>query len=223
MAGERPVTQYAVTVTRTTWLTPDTVEVRLTRPSGFDYLPGQKISFFHDSVQRDYTLLGPPDEPELALCVRHIPQGRFSPLLAMAEPGDRFHVSRPFGFFTFKASDRTPVFVATGTGVAPFVAFVRAGVRGFHLLHGVRSRQDLYYEAELANAAERYIPCLSEFSADDPPTDAFTGRVDRCLTERLPDGAYDFYLCGRNDMIREVMLLIDERWDGAYVFTESFF
>jgi len=214
---------YTIHVIGRRWLNERIFEIRFDRPPGFDFQPGQKIGFRFQAATWDYTLLGPVESPELSLCVRHLPEGRFSPRLATVKPGEPFQITAASGFFTFRPSSRQAVFVATGTGVAPFVAFARAGVRGFDLFYGVRSAADLVYGPELAAAARAYRPCLS-----DPPAAAgdpgfFAGRVDACLAQRLAPGMYDFYLCGKGDMIRNVMRLIDERFPDSRVFTETFF
>jgi benzoate/toluate 1,2-dioxygenase reductase component len=218
------MTDYTLEVTGHRWLTAQTIEVRFGRPRGFDFLPGQKVRLAYGQLERDYTLLGPRNAVDLAVCVRHIPEGRLSPRLAESKVGDLFQASPAFGYFTFNTSPRHPVFIATGTGIAPFVAFVRDGVRDFDLLHGVRSAEELYYHQELASTARHYIPCLSgaQLPVGMWPL-AFAGRVGQGLQALLPSGAYDFYLCGRGDMIRDVMGIIDERYEGSHVFNEIFY
>ena len=214
---------YTVSVTGRQWLSDETFELSFSHPTGFAYLAGQKVGFTGAGEGREYTLLGPPHISELAICARLIPNGRFTPLLADAAIGDQFQITAASGFFTFKPSSRPAVFIATGTGIAPFVAFVRAGVRGFNLLHGVRSADELYYRSELAPAAARYIPCITGGFDPYKNPHAFAGRVDACLHERFEPGAYDFYLCGRTEMLRDVSRLIDRRFEGSSVFTEAFF
>jgi hypothetical protein len=36
-------------------------------------------------------------------------------------------------------------------------------------------------------------------------------------------GLYDFSLCGREEMIRDVILLVDQRFPDSLVYTESFY
>jgi ferredoxin-NADP reductase len=48
------------------------------------------------------------------------------------------------------------------------------------------------------------------------------GRVTGYLEGHLPLGAYDFYLCGRGEMIREVILLADQKFPDSLVYTEPF-
>jgi ferredoxin-NADP reductase len=116
------------------------------------------------------------------------------------------------------------VFVATGTGVAPFVAMARAGVKDFVLLHGVRRFLDLYYEPLFRKTARLYVPCVS--AVKDPTkgtAGGFGGRVTGYLADHMASGPYDFYLCGNGDMIRDVILLVDRKFPDSRVYTETFY
>jgi benzoate/toluate 1,2-dioxygenase reductase subunit len=55
------------------------------------------------------------------------------------------------------------------------------------------------------------------------PANTFRGKVTGYLEQHLTPEAYDFYLCGRSEMIRDVTLLVDERFPGSLVYTESFY
>ena len=200
------------------------VEIELTRPAGFSFVPGQRIRFIQKSNERDYSLISTPEDPTLLLCVREVAGGAFSPYLASARVETRFHFSGPHGYFTFRSTSRTPVFIATGTGIAPFVSMGRSGEKGFILLHGVRSPQDLYYASFFRKIAKAYIPCISAFPmGSHSPAGNFAGRVTDYLETELPPLPYDFYLCGRGDMIRDATLLVDERFSDSYVYTEIFY
>jgi benzoate/toluate 1,2-dioxygenase reductase component len=106
-------------------------------------------------VRRDYTLLGPLEAARSSGLLR-APHSRgpvFSPT-GRRPAGRAFRGDRPLRLFYFQATRRIrSVWVATGTGIAPFVAFVRAGVRGFDLLHGCGPVAELYYRDELSRAA----------------------------------------------------------------------
>ena len=215
---------YPVPVTGRTWLTDQTFEIRFARPAGFDFLPGQKIKLMAGPTHRTYTLINAPHDDDLAICVRHIPQGKISSLLAGVPMGRMLHLSPAFGFFLYQPGRYPSVFVATGTGIAPFVAFARAGVRDFHLLHGVRQAAELYYHDLLADCAHAFVPCLTAAPSHLPQwPQLFTGRVTTYLETRLAAGDYDFYLCGRGEMVRDAMRIIDRRFPSSRVFTETFF
>ncbi len=210
--------RYRTTIRSRAWLSPRTFSLTLDRPRGFAFTPGQSISVGMGGTTRDYSIASGRDEEPLSLCVRLIPTGSLSPVLAAAAEGAACTIEGPHGLFTLRESERPPVFVATGTGIAPFVSMARTGCRGFSLFHGVRSENELCFQDELRPAADLYIPCLSL----DPRDDAFSGRVTEAAVHHLAPGPYDFYLCGGRAMIRDFTVLADERFPGSRIFMEVF-
>jgi NAD(P)H-flavin reductase len=147
-----------------------------------------------------------------------------SSFMASAELGSRIHFSGPDGYFTFRPSPRSAIFVATGTGIAPFVSMVRSGVESVTLLHGVRIPDELYYKSLFKKFKQNYIPCLSGTIPEPHPlSHVFRGRVTEYIGRFLNSGGYDFYLSGRSEMIRDVILLVDEKFSDSIVYTEAFF
>ncbi len=135
-----------------------------------------------------------------------------------------FEISHPYGFFTYQPSAHKAVFVATGTGVAPFVAYAKSGIKNFILLHGVGSEAELYYSDLFLTAAAQYVGCLSQGDeADAFDGEIFPGRVTSYLQNQLPSGVYDFYLCGSGVMVRDALEIIDSRFPDSRVFSETFF
>lgn len=204
-----------------TWLSPGTFELVLEKPAGFFFKAGQRIRIFFNSKERDYSLACAPGDAQLAICIRHVPEGRVSPRLANAAVGSAICISEPFGHFLFQPSEAQAVWIATGTGIAPFRSMAAGGASGFTLIHGVRVSEELYYGDELRHSASRYYPCLSSKGALLPG--AFSGRVTDFVQKHLDSGVYDFYLCGRREMIRDMMFLIDDRFPTSRIFTEMFF
>jgi ferredoxin-NADP reductase len=204
------------------WLTTLTLELRFKRPNDFSFLPGQKIRFIEPTFSRDYTLINGPIDEALAICVRLVPGGRFSPRLAAAAAEEVFRVEGPIGYFTMQPSRRPVVWVATGTGIAPFVAFARAGNRAHLLLHGVRQAVDLYYRDLFTGRVDEYRACISG-QGEQLDSECFCGRVTDYLEQKLSASEYDFYLCGRSEMIAEAMGTIDRRFGNSSVFIETFY
>ena len=206
------------------WLTEKVFEIELSRPASFQFMAGQRIRFLHGPMRRDYSLITGPTDSALALCVHNFAEGQFSPILASAPVGSSLSFTGPHGYFTYRPSNRPAVFVATGTGIAPFLSMVRSGVAGFTLLHGVRNPEQLYYQNDFRRTARLYIPCLSATpSGQGIPDNGFLGRVILYLEEHHPLETYDFYLCGGQEMIRDVIFLVDERFPGSLVYTEIFY
>jgi benzoate/toluate 1,2-dioxygenase reductase component len=207
-----------------TWLSKKAFQIQLVRPSDFQFIPGQNIRLVYGDIERYYSIISAPHEPIIELCIRFIKEGSFSPILAAAEPGSEFQFTGPHGYFTFKPSKRHPVFVATGVGIAPFVSMARSGITHFTLLHGVKYAKELYYESFFRKTASRFIPCLSDSNAKDSDLpNIFHGRVIDFIQKELPRTEYDFYLCGRGEMVRDVTLLADEFFPGSLVYNEVFF
>lgn len=201
-----------------------TFELAFNRPADFSFIAGQRIRIIQDGFDRDYTLISAPADTELTICVRLIPNGKVTPYLIKADLGCPIQFCGPYGYFLYRPSVRPAVFIATGTGIAPYVSFARCGVQGFSLIHGVRHPEELYYQDIFKTAARTYIPCLSSPPAPTGSSgDPFCGRVTDYLSRHWPAGTYDFYLCGRTDMIRDITHIVDDRFSDSHLFSEAFF
>jgi len=204
------------------WLGTETFELTLSRPKAFDFAPGQRIDIRKDDIARAYSLVSAPAERKLTLCIRRIANGRLSPWLAEVEPDTPIHFSGPFGYFLFHPSSHPAIFVATGTGIAPFVSMARAGVRNVTLLHGAASAEQVYYGPWLAERVEHYTACLSSPAPENTPFSTFPGRVTDFIDQQLSGLSYDFYICGRPAMVRDVVRMIDARFPDTKVRMEIF-
>ena len=224
---EIPVTEDTIQTTELLerrWLSEKAFEIKLSRPSTFVFTAGQTIRFVYNGYERYYSFISGPDDPTLSLCVRFVEKGTFSVVLATAEPGTQFQVTGPHGYFTYKPSSRPAMFVATGTGIAPFVSIAGSGVGGFTLLHGVSYIEDLYYRDQFRSISAKYAPCVSNTPAKDlQPHGFFHGKVTDWIARNLAPAQYDFYLCGRQEMVRDVTHLVDEHFPGSFIYTEVFF
>jgi ferredoxin-NADP reductase len=215
---------YSSELVHRRWLSTKAFEIGLSRPAGFDFQAGQGICIVYEGHTRHYSLTNAPAEPVLSLCVRHIREGLFTPVLAEADLGTRFEYTGPRGYFLFRPSQRPAVFVATGTGIAPFLAMFRSGITAAFVLHGVRTAAELYYGQFLSTLPVTYIACLSEaITSAGLAASVYAGKVTGYIKNRLDRRAYDFYLCGNADMIRDVTLLVDQGFPDSRVYTETFY
>jgi benzoate/toluate 1,2-dioxygenase reductase subunit len=215
------VSLYTAALLKRQWLSDRSFEIILSLPPQFTFQPGQRICLSLAGHERDYSIVSAPGESELALCIRCVAGGKVSALLSVIDIGSSLLISGPYGYFTYKPSPRPAVFIATGTGIAPFCSMARSGLSGFTLLHGVSRTDDLYYSSLFQKSAKKYVPCLTKNRK--LPANAFKGNVAAYLQGHLEPKAYDFYLCGRREMIRDVTLLIDERFPESLVYTELFY
>lgn len=158
---------------------PEPMLVRIAfRPgTAVDYLAGQYVGLRYGGHSRAYSLASSPTAGELEICVRRVPGGRLSPRLCEElSPGDEVTVRGPRGDLVLdEPSDRDLVFLATGTGVAPFKGMIdylfETGQgpdetdRDVWLFLGAAWEDDLPYREAFREYAERdgfhFVPCLS--------------------------------------------------------------
>ena len=107
-------------------LTPDVHHFEFEVPGieQFAFTPGQFISVVdHDNgkeTMRAYSIASPRSGNRFALCLNRVPDGIEAPWLFDLKRGDEVDVREPLGCFTLRHPGRRAVFVATGTGIAPF-------------------------------------------------------------------------------------------------------
>ena len=120
-------------------------------------------------VARPFSFVNPPDDPVLEFYGIVVPEGPLSPLLARLKPGDSLQVAdNPAGWLIL--SEVPPAeelwLVATGTGIAPFLAMLRTQApwqryRRVILVHGVRRADELVYRDMIEELMRAHPGCLS--------------------------------------------------------------
>jgi len=158
--------------------------------------------------------------------IRHVPHGAFTPLLWQRHVGDPLHIRGPKGRFLLQDDGRTCLFVASGTGLAPFMSMLdtlrdRGQTRDIVLLHGVSYDHDLAWRDELEQLAAsgefplRYVATVSR-PQGSPNWTGLTGRVETIVGSQLdtlgltPENT-TMYLCGNPEMISAVEAIALQR------------
>lgn len=172
------------------------------------------------AINREYSIYSAEGDPYLEFLVRRVEGGAVSSALARLTAGDLVQISGPYGSFCLSDGDVTHrrfVFVASGTGIAPFASFVRTYPQlNYRLFHGVRHESETYDQA--LYAPERYIPCISRPHSGD------SRRVTQVLSQVDMDREALYYLCGNRNMITDtVTVLRDAGVPGGNIFMETFF
>ena len=174
-----------------------------------------------DNQVREYSIYSTENDPYLEVLIKEVEDGLVSRKLHRVKVGDSISVDGPFGFFTIDEEKRKNgkfLFVATGTGLAPFHSLAGSYPDlDYKILHGVRFAEEAY-ESDLYPEG-RYTLCTSR---DDRGN--FTGRVTDYLTINKVDSDTLVYLCGNCDMIYEVYdLLTSHGLDSDQIKTEVYF
>jgi len=188
-----------------------------------DFTPGQWVSITETvkekKVTRAYSLASAPRGNRFELCLNRVKEGLFSPWLFKLEPGQSLAMRGPLGSFTPKQPFSDSVLIATGTGVAPFRAFLQSkpvaeSDAQITLLLGARYEESLLYKQEFENVETtrpgfRFLPTLTR-----PPAGwgGLTGRVQTHLDEVLSGRTeVDVYICGLRAMVDEVRTMLSVR------------
>jgi ferredoxin-NADP reductase len=181
----------------------------------FRFTPGQFISLKHifggRELTRAYSIASPPHGNRFALCLNRIESGTFSNYLFSLEPGAELELTEPLGYFTLRRPERPALFVATGTGVAPFRSLLLQHLpesgEPRTLVLGCRYVDGLLYNDELQTLAARY-PHFSYWPTVTRPDESWqgrTGRVQAHLDEALAGRTdVDVYICGLKEMVDDV-------------------
>ena len=185
-----------------------------------DFIPGQFVSVYYPHpggkiVRRAYSIASSPNvKNHFDLCLKLIPTGTVTPWFWNFNEGERFKVQGPLGKFVLPDTiDFDIVFVATGTGLAPFRSMIQtllpAGFkRKIGLIFGVRYDNAIPYHEEWLALEKQYanftyIPTISRPSSE---WKGETGYVQTKIEKFFPDAAgKQVYICGLNDMIQAVL------------------
>jgi ferredoxin-NADP reductase len=188
----------------------------------FTFVPGQFVSMNQvineKKITRAYSIASAPSETNrFELCLNLVHEGLLSPRLFQMQPGDAIEIRPPLGMFVLRNPPRDTVFIATGTGIAPFRSILKAQLhaasQAITLVFGVRHESHLMYRAEFEEMASqvphfRFLPTLSR------PTASWTGRsghVQKHLHEAIGERRdVDVFLCGLKLMVDDVRNILKE-------------
>ncbi len=202
-------------------------------PDVGQFAPGQFLQLGIDQedghLHRPYSVASPHGDV-LEFFIVLVEDGRLTPHLWKMESGDTVDVSaRAAGSFTLGhcPDGETLWLVATGTGLAPYIAMLRTDeawdrYQKVVVVHGVRYASDLAYQEELGEHLARfgedrfaYVPVVSREDVDH----ALRGRITACmLNDSLEQAAGAelstdscVMMCGNPDMLNEAESLLEQR------------
>jgi len=189
----------------------------------FSFIAGQVLELATDPNEkpRMYSIASGTGEEDIQILYNIKPGGELTPKMATLQSGDYIYRSEPSG--NFYGSAKPSVWIATGTGIAPFISMWRSGLkRDKMIIHGGRFVHSFYFEDEFIDKPEsKYIRCSSREEGQA----IYHGRITKWLSEAadLPlDRKY--YLCGSTEMVVEVRdILIDKGLPFDHIVAEIYF
>lgn len=207
--------RFSTTVVSLDPLTSEIIRLRLDRPSGFHYKPGQYVTLYNpEGIGRSYSLASVPVlDPFLEFHIRLVPKGQVSGWVHNElKVGDSASISDAIGNCFYVAGDaqQSLLLVGTGSGLAPLYGIVRDALHQSHqgtikLYHGSSTLAGIYLQQELQQLAKNhanfhYIPCVSRESA----ASVLQGRPTAVALEQNPKlSGWRAYVCGEPAMVND--------------------
>lgn len=197
--------------------------------------------------ERPYSIVSAPHEKSLEFFFELVPHGQVTPRFHKLRVGDEITLRKSAkGNFTLDLSGKRPnhFLIATVTGVAPFVSYVRSlqyewksaktgeGHKLF-ILEGASRSWELGYSGELEKAAGKvpwltYVPTVSR-PWEDQAWSGEMGRVDDLVRKysdmwKLAPGNTKIYLCGHPSMIENTRGIVSRGgWEEDAIEAEAYF
>lgn len=222
-------------------VTEDLLIIWITKPDGYAFKPGQYCTIGIDGLERAYSIVSAPHESEMELFVELVPppEGMLTPEIWKLREGDTVSIRpRAKGIFTFKPKYQKHLFVATVTGVVPYISILRDYLHynqtghQFYLLFGASYQSEFTYKDEIGKISQshsdfvKFVPTVSrpQETANSSWTGE-TGRVNEIVGKYIEQYNLDventlIYACGHPGMIEDVK----EKWvpNGFKVEEERF-
>lgn len=216
---------------------PDLWTLRVRPAERLVFQPGQYATLAlregEEIVERPYSIVSSPEEEEVEFFFELVPHGGMTPALHKMKPGESLMMRRKAdGEFAFDdlSGHKQHFFVATVTGIAPFVSMVRSmarrirnGDRPGHrlvVLHGASRSWEFGYRDELETLARDsdwfcYVPTISR-PWEDRHWQGEVGRCEDVLRKCLDSHGFEAasttaYLCGQPQMITNAAALLKRK------------
>ncbi len=192
--------------------------LRLPIAEDFAFEAGQYIDILlPGGRRRSFSIVSPPhDARPLELHIRRVAGGEFTDRLFHDDMrSELLTIEGPLGRFVYRPQSRDAppmLLIGGGTGIAPLLSILRHVIdkgiaRDMRLFWGVRSEQDLYAQAAIAQLSRRastlsYAPVLSEGS---PAWQGLTGWVhEAALKDSENLESIEVYAAGPPAMIAAI-------------------
>jgi Na+-transporting NADH:ubiquinone oxidoreductase subunit F len=238
------IVQYQATLTNVEDLTYDMKRFRfeLTEPQTMDFVAGQYAQITcppykgsTEEVSRAYSIASDPsDNHFIELIVRRVPNGICTTwMFDYLKQGDPVQLTGPYGEFRMSDTQAPMIFIAGGSGMAPFVSILHqmknaGSARKADYFFGGNAVGDLCLAEQMAGfqkdlAGFQFIPVV----ARPQPQDGWQGQAG-LVTEAVKRGFSDLsghegYLCGSPGMIdASIKVLMELKMPQNKIYYDKF-
>ncbi|MCA9386575.1 hypothetical protein KC669_00930, partial [Candidatus Dojkabacteria bacterium] len=122
-------------------------------------------------------------------------------------------ISEPMGNYGIKVSENNKIFIATGSGLAPFIPMIKSLKEKILLIYGIKNYDEDLSQIFLSEVSNlEVIRCISDENIKITNLNDINSRVTSYLKDNDLDWKNsDFYICGRNEMIVQVSEILENK------------
>lgn len=184
-----------------------------------------------ERVQRAYSYVNAPSDPNLEFYLVTVPEGKLSPSLHQLQPGAEVMVTKEAaGFFVLEEVPDcdTLWMLATGTAIGPYLSILQEGkdlerFNNLVLVHAARFAHDLSYLPLMQQLQQRFNGKLriQTVVSREEVAGSLTGRVPALLEDGRLEAAVGLtldaetshvMLCGNPQMVRDTQQTLKEKY-----------
>jgi len=229
---------YRAHITERSEISADLWRIKLDPGGDFKFVAGQYATLgVRDGdklVERAYSILSSPYEPQLEIFFELVPHGELTPQLHQLHVGAEVIMRKiPKGRFTLdlKSGHKNHLLLSTVTGIAPFISYVRTLFKDWkdkkmpadihlYMINGASRAIEFGYREEVERVAAEvpwltFVPTVSR-PWEDLQWRGETGRVEDLIRKYsdqwgLAGNTTTGYLCGHPQMIELGMGILKRR------------
>jgi len=220
--------QARVKILKIEQITHDVRQYRVERPASYRFEPGQATELSLDEEgfrerKHPFTFTALPDADDLEFTIKsYFATGKdgMTEKLFAYEPGQHLILREPWGTITYQGPG---TFIAGGAGVTPFIAILRdlerrGALAGNRLIASNRTAADIILREEFEAMAG--LEHLWTVTGDADAPGVLHERIDEAFLKRhVPDVTGRFYLCGPDDMVKELRTTLESLGAGTEALT----
>ncbi len=206
--------------------------------SVLDFVPGMFAMLYYkdpqtgEEIGRAYSIASEPGNSYVEFMIELV-HGKLTSKLEQAKIGDLYYISAPFGSFKFDPSKAKYLFLAGGTGLAPFFSMIKYAIKNklnsdISMIYSVKYPSYIIAKEELEKFEKIEIPKIKvAVTITRPqPGDNWNGETGHINGEMVKRHAPDFkerttYICGPLNFVKAMkQLMLDLGVEEANIKTE---
>jgi ferredoxin-NADP reductase len=197
-------------------LTHDVKQIRVERPKGFTFIPGQATELSINKEgwreeKRPFTFTCLPDADYLEFVIKsYRDHDGVTRQIDRLIPGDEVIIDDAWGVIQYKGKG---VFIAGGAGITPFIGIIRhlesqGKMAGNRLFFSNKTEKDVILEDYFRGLlGDNFISTLT----DEQEEGHEFGMINKdFLKKHVPDFSQEFYICGPDKMVKAISEILED-------------